>query len=60
LHIIAGVPESPRPRTVIPIKEPTTPGDDEMICDRRSAEMYRLHAVRRWPACGFKTDCGGW
>ena len=34
--------------------------DDKMPCDRCGAEMYRMHAVWRCPACGFKTDCCGW
>ena len=41
----------------------TTPPsrDEAMICERcGKAEMYRMHAVWRCPACGFKTDCCGW
>jgi len=35
--------------------------DDREICERcGKAEMYRMHAVWRCPACGFKTDCCGW
>jgi hypothetical protein len=35
--------------------------DDAMTCERcGKAEMYRMHAVWRCPACGFKTDCCGW
>jgi ribosomal protein L37E len=34
--------------------------DDKMPCDRCGVEMYRMHAVWRCPACGFKTDCCGW
>jgi predicted RNA-binding Zn-ribbon protein involved in translation (DUF1610 family) len=30
------------------------------LCERCGAEMYRMHAVWRCPACGFKTDCCGW
>ena len=37
-----------------PAAEPATP------CDRCGAEMYRMHAVWRCPACGFKSDCCGW
>jgi hypothetical protein len=33
---------------------------DRMPCDRCGADMYRMHAVWRCPACGFKTDCCGW
>jgi ribosomal protein L37E len=36
------------------------PRDDQMLCERCGAEMYRMHAVWRCPACGFKTDCCGW
>jgi len=44
-------------------KSPLTaaPSVDKMICERcGAAEMYRMHAVWRCPACGFKTDCCGW
>jgi rubrerythrin len=34
--------------------------DEKMLCERCNAEMYRMHAVWRCPACGFKTDCCGW
>jgi hypothetical protein len=30
------------------------------LCERCGADMYRMHAVWRCPACGFKTDCCGW
>jgi transposase len=30
------------------------------VCERCGAEMYRMHAVWRCPACGYKTDCCGW
>jgi ribosomal protein L37E len=33
---------------------------DKMLCDRCGAEAYRMHAVWRCPACGFKSDCCGW
>ena len=36
------------------------PLSDKTICERCGAEMYRMHAVWRCPACGFKTDCCGW
>jgi rubrerythrin len=39
---------------------PAVPADDKMICERCGAEMYRMHAVWRCPACRFKTDCCGW
>jgi hypothetical protein len=34
--------------------------DDQMVCERCGAEMYRMHAVWRCTGCGFKTDCCGW
>lgn len=33
---------------------------ERMLCDRCGAQMFRMHAVWRCPACGFKTDCCGW
>ncbi len=40
---------------------PTTRHADAMLCERcGKGEMYRMHAVWRCPACGFKTDCCGW
>ena len=35
-------------------------GDDAVICERCGAEMFRMHAVWRCPACRYKTDCCGW
>jgi tRNA(Ile2) C34 agmatinyltransferase TiaS len=54
-------PTPPRP-PVRPISPPNvTPAvDDKTLCERCGAEMYRMHAVWRCPACGFKTDCCGW
>lgn len=58
-------PEAPRP-AVRPITALTsalsTPlaGGTKTLCERCDAEMYRMHAVWRCPACGFKTDCCGW
>ena len=47
-------------RSTSPLKV-ATPDHDRMICERcGGAEMYRMHAVWRCPACGFKTDCCGW
>ena len=46
--------------------EPSSPQracntDDREIRERcGKAAMYRMHAVRRCPECGFKTDCCGW
>jgi rubrerythrin len=33
---------------------------DAVLCERCSAEMFRMHAVWRCPSCGYKTDCCGW
>src|SRR5262245_27544882 len=33
---------------------------DKVLCERCGAEMFRMHAVWRCPACGYKTDCCGW
>ena len=35
-------------------------GDEAVICERCGAEMFRMHAVWRCPACRYKTDCCGW
>ena len=37
-----------------------TARDDAVICERCGAEMFRMHAVWRCPACRYKTDCCGW
>jgi hypothetical protein len=34
--------------------------DEAVVCERCGAEMFRMHAVWRCPACRFKTDCCGW
>jgi rubrerythrin len=34
--------------------------EDKIVCERCGAAMFRMHAVWRCPACGFKTDCCGW
>jgi len=34
--------------------------DEKVLCERCHAEMFRMHAVWRCPACGYKTDCCGW
>ena len=34
--------------------------DDAVVCERCGAEMFRMHAVWRCPACRYKTDCCGW
>ena len=49
------------PKPITPLKTGTPANaDDTMPCDRCGVEMYRMHAVWRCPACGFKTDCCGW
>ena len=48
----------PPPRPITPLKTDTS--NDKVLCERCGAEMYRMHAVWRCPACGFKTDCCGW
>jgi rubrerythrin len=58
-------PDAPRPaaRPITSLKSAldTQPaGDAKTLCERCGAEMYRMHAVWRCPACGFKTDCCGW
>ena len=39
---------------------PATTRDDAVVCERCGAEMFRMHAVWRCPACRYKTDCCGW
>ncbi len=59
-------PPGPGIRPITPLKTiapgPGSPStsDDKMSCERCGAEMYRMHAVWRCSACGFKTDCCGW
>ena len=43
-----------------PTERRTTPDDDKVLCERCGAEMFRMHAVWRCPACRYKTDCCGW
>ena len=47
-------------RPITPIKACTPSPDDKVPCERCGAEMYRMHAVWRCSACGYKTDCCGW
>ena len=55
-----GESQTPKPAQPAPLKV-TSPPNDKMICERCGvAEMYRMHAVWRCPACGYKTDCCGW
>jgi hypothetical protein len=58
-------PDAPRPqpRPITPLKSAlnTTPaGEPKVLCDRCGGEVYRMHAVWRCAACGFKSDCCGW
>jgi rubrerythrin len=57
--------QTPRKPIITPVvsaigKPLDTPIDDKMTCERCGADMYRMHAVWRCPACRFKTDCCGW
>lgn len=53
------VPELPKRPT--PVSSSTKSSDESpVICDRCGAEMFRMHAVWRCPACRYKTDCCGW
>jgi ribosomal protein L37E len=55
--------DAPPPRPPKPLVSPvitTRPADEKTLCERCGNEMYRMHAVWRCPACGFKTDCCGW
>jgi hypothetical protein len=57
------MPEPNKPASV-PATAPTerrlTADDDKVLCERCGAEMFRMHAVWRCPACRYKTDCCGW
>jgi hypothetical protein len=61
-HAVA--PEPRRlPRKITPLTSALTAApraEAKTLCERCGAEMYRMHAVWRCPACGFKTDCCGW
>ena len=52
-------PASP-PTASLPVTAATKPSADRVLCERCTAEMFRMHAVWRCPACGYKTDCCGW
>ncbi len=60
----AEAPEARRlPRPITPLKSALSAAPsagEPTLCERCGADMYRLHAVWRCPACGFKTDCCGW
>ena len=52
-------PAKPVPAPVPPATEDPQP--DAVVCERcGSPEVYRMHAVWRCAACGYKTDCCGW
>jgi DNA-directed RNA polymerase subunit RPC12/RpoP len=53
-------PNAATPPSSIVATTRTSKADDGMRCERCNAEMFRMHAVWRCPACGFKTDCCGW
>ena len=57
--------ETPKNEIITPVRSALNPPkcdkkDDQMLCERCGAEMYRMHAVWRCSGCGFKTDCCGW
>jgi len=59
------IPDMPEPPNPAPTPDPSgpkgpDPGADRVLCERCGAEMFRMHAVWRCPACGYKTDCCGW
>jgi hypothetical protein len=55
-------PGSPPSPSTVPVRTTAAvqPAVDRVLCERCSAEMFRMHAVWRCPACGYKTDCCGW
>ncbi|MGE5834223.1 MAG: hypothetical protein ACM4AI_07075 [Acidobacteriota bacterium] len=61
-------PPSPEPQGRVSPSHATSPirargaaaHDDSVLCDRCGAAMFRMHAVWRCSACGYKTDCCGW
>jgi DNA-directed RNA polymerase subunit RPC12/RpoP len=64
LGIMRRMADSTRP-TPLPLPPPSPsrhapPADDPVVCERCGAKMFRMHAVWRCPACGYKTDCCGW
>ena len=50
------------PRKTPPVlpRKTTPSAESAVVCERCGAEMFRMHAVWRCPACGYKTDCCGW
>jgi hypothetical protein len=60
-----GETDAPRPATrpITPLKSALTTSpaaEPKVLCDRCGGEVYRMHAVWRCAACGFKSDCCGW
>lgn len=59
-----GMPHSTKPTLQPEQTKPTThtaqARDEAVLCERCGAEMFRMHAVWRCPACRYKTDCCGW
>jgi hypothetical protein len=53
-------PAKPAPEPPTPAGRHAEPAADKVICERCGAEMFRMHAVWRCPACRYKTDCCGW
>jgi ribosomal protein L37E len=47
-------------RKISPLQTSRPAAPERIVCERCGAEMYRMHAVWRCAACGFKTDCCGW
>jgi hypothetical protein len=58
----AASPASTAPAQTTTTARPAAPAADRdaMPCDRCGTPMFRMHAVWRCPACGYKTDCCGW
>ena len=57
------MPEPDKPAIVsapAPTERRNAAEDDKVLCERCGAEMFRMHAVWRCPACRYKTDCCGW
>jgi hypothetical protein len=57
---MADVPTPPAPRAPAGAQPKAAPASDRVVCERCSADMFRMHAVWRCPSCGYKTDCCGW
>ena len=54
-------PDRQQPARPISPIQVAAAASEKMICERcGAAEMNRMNAVWRCPACGFKTDCCGW